>query len=97
MKTITLLCLLAFTGCVTHSTNQKDISYADDGSVAREVVTKASVRTFFAGKQALADVKAQQTDGEQGFQVGALSQETEGGREITAALGHIQAIVEAVK
>jgi len=97
MKTIMTVCLVALTGCVTHSTTQKDLSYADDGSVAREVVTRASVRTFFAGKQALANVKAQQTDGEQGFSVGALSQETEGGKEVTAALEHLRAILETVK
>ena len=80
--------LATLTGCVAFSTNQTDVSTEDPKTHAttRTITTKASARSFAAGKQALANWKASQTDKTQGASVGSISQETDA-KPLMEALG----------
>jgi hypothetical protein len=75
-------------GCARFSTTQKDLSY-DGGEATREISTRATASTFFAGKSALASWKASQTDKAQGASVGNLALESN-------ATTNVNSLVESV-
>lgn len=85
MKTnIVLICVVALTiGCARFKTTQTDYRYDEQGNVSTKIETKASASTFFAGKSALANWKAQQSEKSQGAEVGSVNQEvTDVGNQI---------------
>lgn len=102
MKTklaVTTMAILLLVGCANFSTTQTDRRFNDDGTVSTEITTKAAARTFFAGKSALANWKATQTEKTQGAEVGKLDSEVSGvGTEIGTIIGTgIAAGVTALK
>jgi hypothetical protein len=80
------LCIAALTGCASFTTTQEDWSY-EKGLPTRKVTTTAHAYTVLAGKSALANWKASQTDKTQGASVGSLSQETDSSKLLEAAVG----------
>ena len=73
-----LLALLVLTsGCASFTTDQKDTSEDPKTGQSRTITTRAKATTFIAGKSALANWKASQTDKTQGASVGSLSQESD--------------------
>lgn len=75
---ICLACAL-LCGCASFSTTQTDTRKENpDGSEETTITTKASSRTFFESKSALANFKATQTEKSQSASVGSLSQESSG-------------------
>lgn len=86
------LVLLA-SGCARFNTSQKELRYDDH----TEITTKATAYTLLAGKSALANWQASQSDGEQSAEVGSLEQETQAATNVTAALEAVLAIVQAIK
>ena len=71
------------TGCARFNTTQTDLSY-EQGEPSREITTRATASTFFAGKSALASWKASQTDKTQGASVGSLVQESNAGTNLNS-------------
>ena len=97
IATVALLALLS-TGCVRFSTTQTDIRYDEaTGKPATSVTTKAAAYSFFQGKQAIANWKAQQTEGEQGAEVGGVDQETEAAEDIAATIRALVELVQTLK
>ena len=72
------LIVLALSGCAQFRTDQTDESTTSpEGIETRKVTTRATARTFAAGKQALSNWKASQTDKTQGASVGSVNQESD--------------------
>jgi hypothetical protein len=96
MKTLFLLStLLALTvGCARFSTVQTDVRY-EEGKPATTITTKASAYTFFQSKSELANWKAQQSEGEQGAEVGSLTQESD--TDVARTLEALTALANAIK
>ena len=91
MTRVLLVSVLALSGCAQFSTKQTDVRYdLETGKPATTITTKATATTFFAGKSALSNWKAQQTEGEQGAEVGQLD------TEVTDAGAQLSIILEAV-
>jgi hypothetical protein len=82
---IILLAGLLTTSCARFSTVQTDISF-EQGKPSRQITTRAAATTLLAGKSALANWKASQTDKSQGASVGSLTQD----------ITQTQAIIEAM-
>jgi len=89
-----LLLPLAAPGCARFATSQTDTSH--ENSTTRQITTKASAYTLFAGKSQLASWKASQTDKTQGASVGTLTQETSS-TNIVAALDAIARILSSIR
>ena len=85
-------------GCARFNTTQKDLSY-EQGKPSREITTRATAYTFFAGKSSLATWKASQTDKTQGASVGNLSQEANAGTNLNSLVESVvsAAVKAAVK
>lgn len=92
MKSALLLIvsLLVLNGCARFSTKQTDVRYDENGKPSTSVTTKAAATTFFAGKSVLQNWKAQQSEKEQGAEVGQLD------TEVTDAGAQLSIILEAV-
>lgn len=84
--------LVLLTGCAQFTTTQTDLSY-EKGQPQRQITTRATARTFFESKSALANFKATQTDKTQSANVGSLNQESGG----TNTVGALNAVVELLK
>lgn len=93
MRKLTLAALLLCAGCARFSTTQKDIRYGSDGS-RNEITTKATGFTLFSASSSLASWKASQTDGEQGAEVGNLTQQ--GGTNAVATLDALGKVLGAL-
>jgi len=92
--------LLFLNSCARFSTKQTDVRYdLETGKPSTSITTKASAVTFFAGKSALSNWKAQQTEGEQGAEVGQLDTEvTEAGTQLSVILEAVaKGVVEGMK
>jgi hypothetical protein len=76
--------LVLATGCARFNTTQRDLSYDEQGNPTREITTRATAYTFFAGQSSLASWKASQTDKTQGATVGNLTQEANAGTNLIA-------------
>jgi hypothetical protein len=74
MKKTILICALALCGCASFKTQQSDKRVAPDGTETT-ITTYAASRTFFSSKSSLATWSAKQSEGEQGAEVGGLSQQ----------------------
>ena len=96
IATVATLALLS-TGCVRFSTTQKDIRYDETGKPSTAVTTKASAYSLFQGRQALASWKAQQSEGEQGAEVGGMDQETDASKDMTAIISALSDLAKAIK
>lgn len=81
----TIIAALLLTGCANFRTVQTDISY-ENGLPSREITTKASATTVIAGKSALSNFKASQTDKTQSANVGALTQESDSEKLVRAVI-----------
>jgi hypothetical protein len=79
-----LLLVLSSAGCSRFKTTQTDLSYDPATGQRREIKTTATAGTFIAGKSALANWKASQTDKTQGASVGSLSQESDATESLKA-------------
>lgn len=91
---VAVACLALGVGCANFTTVQTDRRFDAEGKVTTEVSTRASARTFFAGKSALANWKATQSEESQGAEVGGLDQQVEGaGAEVSAI---VQAVTSGV-
>ena len=64
-------------GCARFSTTQTDVRYDDNGKPLTSITTKATAYTLIQSKSSLTNWKAVQTEGEQGAEVGGLSQESD--------------------
>ena len=94
MKTLLLIVVIGLCGgCARFSTRQVEIRNDNETMIT----TKATAYTLFQGKSALANWKAEQSEGVQGAEVGSLSQETSAGTNVVLALENILKIVESVK
>ena len=97
-KAMAVIPLLLAIGCASFTTKQTDVSSYDiDRNTGkawprREITTRATARTFFEGKSALAQFKASQTDKTQSATVGTLTQET----TATNLVPIVQAVAEGV-
>jgi hypothetical protein len=96
IATVATLALLS-TGCVRFSTTQKDIRYDETGKPSTTVTTKASATSFLQGRQALASWKAQQSEGEQGAEVGGVAQETDAAKDMAAIIEALSDLAKAIK
>jgi len=74
MKQLFIFCALALCGCASFKTQQSDKRISPDGTETT-ITTFAASRTFFSSKSNLAKWKARQSEGEQGAEVGGLSQQ----------------------
>ena len=98
MKKILLLSTLfaLSVGCARFSTVQTDVRYdPETGLPAASITTKAQAYTIWQSKSALANWKATQTEGEQGAEVGSLTQETD--TDLSRTLEALTALANAVK
>jgi len=96
----TLIVILCAAGCARFNTTQTDIRYdPDTGRPATAVTTKATATTFWAGKAALSNWKATQSEGEQGAEVGQLDTEvTDAGYQLSVVLeAVVKGVVEGMK
>lgn len=91
--TLGLFFLLLFSGCASFTTDQRDISYDPKTGEKREIITRATARTFAASKSALQNWKASQTDKSQGASVGQLNQES----QATETLKAVAEILKAAR
>jgi hypothetical protein len=74
-KMAMVLSLLLVVGCTSVSTNQREIRYdPETGAKTTEIVTKSKGTAFFESEQALTGLKAEQTEGSQGFELTGLNQ-----------------------
>jgi hypothetical protein len=97
IATVATLALLS-TGCVRFSTVQKDVRYDEEsGKPATAITTKASAYSLFQGRQALASWKAQQSEGEQGAEVGGVDQETDAAKDMAAIISALSDLAKAIK
>lgn len=87
-----LVLLILCQGCARFNTTQTDLSYEPNGT-KREITTRATAYTFVAGKSALSNWKASQTDKTQGASVGGLTQES----DATETLKAVAEILKAAK
>lgn len=87
-----LVLLILCQGCARFNTTQTDLSYEPNGT-KREITTRATAYTFVAGKSALSNWKASQTDKSQGASVGGLTQES----DATETLKAVAEILKAAK
>jgi len=97
MKTLlTLSTLLALSvGCARFSTTQTDVRYDETGKPLTSITTKAQAYTLFQSKSQLAEWKASQSEGEQGAEVGGLTQESE--TDVARTLEALTALANAIK
>lgn len=78
MRNFTIVLCVLLAGCASFKTKQTDETTTNpDGTETRKITTEAAAGTFAAGKSALANWKATQTDKSQGASVGSLSQESD--------------------
>jgi hypothetical protein len=99
-RALTVMVLLLGAGCARFNTTQTDIRYDDQtGRPATAVTTRATATTFFAGKAALANWKATQSEGEQGAEVGQLDTEvTDAGHQLSTIIGAVtKGLAEGLK
>ena len=100
-KPLLLIAAVCLAGCSTFNTTQTDKSYelqpgkTGTNITFREITTKATARTFWDARSALANFKATQTDKTQSATVGALNNESSGTNAVTV-LKEIRGIVEAL-
>ena len=75
-KTLAITALAALlVGCTSVRTKQVEVRYdPETGAKTAEIVTKASGSTIFEGEQALQGLKAEQSEGSQGFELTGLNQ-----------------------
>lgn len=78
-------CILG-TGCARFRTVQRDISIQTNGTT-RTIETTATATTLAAGKQALAQWKATQSDKSQGASVGSVNQESDASGLLQGLMG----------
>lgn len=87
--------LMIGTGCARFSTVQTDIRYDDQGKKTTQITTRAKASTLFSARSDLANWQARQSEGEQGAEVGSLSQESSSTNAV-AILQALSAIVQAL-
>lgn len=81
MKRMTLLMVvLGLSGCARFSTTQTEQRSGETTTIT----TKAQAWTFLQAKSSLANWKAQQSEGDQGAEVGSLTQESSGEQAVEA-------------
>ena len=96
VSAVALLVFATATGCSTFSTTQIDERINEKTGEKTKVTTRASARTFWDSKSNLAKWKAQQSEGEQGAEVGGLGLESSG-TNVIGVLKGVADILNAAK
>ncbi len=98
---LTIILLVLANGCARFSTRQTDKreEFNENGSISSRttITTKATGTAFFDSKSTLATWRAEQSEGQQGAEVGDLNQESYGTNVTKLATSVAEVVVRAIK